>query len=132
MPTVREEILDRVFVCQGTQGTGDQQISCIPMAIYFSLTDTGESMPRPARSKRRVSCRSSGNVSRTKQALSASGLSIRGDNQHMTLFASVPLTNEHWKPLAEGELVAVSRGQLVARQLANQALILTENSLVDE
>ena len=62
----------------------------------------------------------------------ASGLSIRGDNQHMTLFASVPLTNEHWKPLAEGELVAVSRGQLVARQLANEALIFTEHSLVDE
>ena len=50
----------------------------------------------------------------------------------MTLFASVPLTNEHWKPLAEGELVAVSRGQLVAGQLANEALIFTENSLVDE
>ena len=43
----------------------------------------------------------------------ASGLSIRGDHQHMTLFASVPLTNEHWNPLAEGELVAVSRGQLL-------------------
>ena len=62
----------------------------------------------------------------------ASGLSIRGDNQHMALFASVPFTNEHWKPLAEGELVAVSRGQLVAGQLANEALIFTEHSLVDE
>ena len=36
----------------------------------------------------------------------ASGLSIRGDNQQVALFASVPLTNELWSPLAEGELVA--------------------------
>jgi predicted glutamine amidotransferase len=50
----------------------------------------------------------------------ASGLSIRGDNQLVSLFASVPLTSEQWQPLAEGELVAVARGQLAARQLANK------------
>jgi len=59
----------------------------------------------------------------------ASGLSIRGDNQTVTLFASVPLTNEHWIPLAEGELVVVSRGQFVARQLVNEVLVFDERSL---
>ena len=62
----------------------------------------------------------------------ASGLSIRGDHQLVTLFASVPLTNEHWNPLAEGELVAVSRGQLVARQFANEALVFAERTLIDK
>ena len=61
-----------------------------------------------------------------------SGLSIHGDDQHVTLFASVPLTDEHWKPLAEGELVAVSRGQLVLRQLANEALEFSEYARIDE
>lgn len=55
--------------------------------------------------------------------IAASGLSIRGDPQLVTLFASVPLTNEHWTPLAEGELVVISGGQLVARQLADKALV---------
>jgi predicted glutamine amidotransferase len=65
----------------------------------------------------------------------ASGLSIRGDNQQVTLFASVPLTNELWVPLAEGELVAVCGGQLVARQLVDEALVvsdtLSDNPAVD-
>jgi predicted glutamine amidotransferase len=56
----------------------------------------------------------------------ASGLSIRGDNQQVVLFASVPLTNELWAPLAEGELVAACGGQLVARQLVNQALVVSD------
>ena len=56
----------------------------------------------------------------------ASGLSIRGDNQQVTLFASVPLTNELWVPLAEGELVAVCGGQLVARQLVDEALVVSD------
>ena len=54
--------------------------------------------------------------------IAASGLSIRGDPQLVALFASVPLTNEHWAPLAEGELVAACGGQLVARQLVDEAL----------
>jgi len=33
--------------------------------------------------------------------------------QEMVLVASVPLTGETWRPLAEGELVAVSAGRLV-------------------
>jgi hypothetical protein len=56
----------------------------------------------------------------------ASGLSIRGDNQQVALFASVPLTNELWAPLAEGELVAARGGQLVARQLVDEALVVSD------
>jgi glutamine amidotransferase len=58
--------------------------------------------------------------------LVASGLSIRGDNQQVTLFASVPLTNEFWVPLAEGELVAARGGQIIARQLVDQALVVSD------
>jgi hypothetical protein len=65
----------------------------------------------------------------------ASGLSIRGENQQVALFASVPLTNELWAPLAEGELVAACGGQLVARQLVDQALMVSDtfsdNPIVD-
>lgn len=56
----------------------------------------------------------------------ASGLSIRGDNQQVALFASVPLTKEPWVPLAEGELVAVCGGQLAARQLVGEALVVSD------
>ena len=46
-------------------------------------------------------------------------LSIRArtpGEQSVVLFASVPLTKaEDWKPLGEGELVAVRRGRIVAR-----------------
>ena len=37
-----------------------------------------------------------------------------GKAQVITLLASVPLTNEGWRPLAEGELVVVRHGQIVA------------------
>jgi predicted glutamine amidotransferase len=57
--------------------------------------------------------------------LVASGLSIRGDNLQVTLFASVPLTYEFWVPLDEGELVAARGGQIVARQLVDQAMAVS-------
>lgn len=51
--------------------------------------------------------------------LETGGLSIRArtpGEQSVVLFASVPLTQaEDWKPLGEGELVAVRRGRIVAR-----------------
>ena len=55
-----------------------------------------------------------------------SGLAIRDNHQLVTLFASVPLTSEHWEPLAEGELVAVACGQFAARQLAHESPIFYE------
>ena len=61
-----------------------------------------------------------------EQGIAASGLSIRGDHQLVTLFASVPLTREKWEPLAEGELVAVARGQFAARQLVHESPIFYE------
>jgi glutamine amidotransferase len=68
--------------------------------------------------------------------LVANGLSIRGDNQQVTLFASVPLTNEFWIPLAEGELVAARGGQIAARQLVDQAMVVSDtfsdNQRIDE
>lgn len=62
-----------------------------------------------------------------QQGIVADGLSIRSDDQLVTLFASVPLTSERWEPLAEGELVAVSRGQFAARQLVGESPVFYEH-----
>jgi hypothetical protein len=49
----------------------------------------------------------------------ASGVTIHQDEQaahdvqEIALLASVPVTGGHWSPLAEGEIVVVSAGQLV-------------------
>ncbi len=43
------------------------------------------------------------------------GVSITQAERTAVLIASVPLTNEAWRPLAEGELVAVRNGELLAR-----------------
>jgi glutamine amidotransferase len=45
----------------------------------------------------------------------ASGLTIEPDGQRVTLVASVPLTEEAWLPLAEGEVIAVRQGTIVLR-----------------
>ncbi len=37
-----------------------------------------------------------------------------GEAQEMALLASVPVTAGHWRPLAEGEIVALSAGELVS------------------
>lgn len=42
------------------------------------------------------------------------GVAIAQEERHAVLIASVPLTDEAWQPLAEGELVAVRRGALLA------------------
>ena len=64
-----------------------------------------------------------------QRGIVANGISIQGDDQLVTLFASVPLTNERWEPLAEGELVTVARGQLAARQLANESPLFYEQPI---
>ena len=46
----------------------------------------------------------------------ASGIAVGGGPRVVTLLASVPLTDESWTPLAEGELVAISEGRLLARE----------------
>ncbi|MGB7540883.1 MAG: class II glutamine amidotransferase [Burkholderiales bacterium] len=47
------------------------------------------------------------------EPVNASGVSIAPGFQEVLLVASVPLTDEKWRPFAEGELVAVSAGQWV-------------------
>ncbi len=47
----------------------------------------------------------------------ADGLDVRLDAQEVVLAASVPLTDEPWRPLAEGELVALRDGRIAAHLL---------------
>ncbi len=51
--------------------------------------------------------------------LYTSGLRISAgqDRGEMVLIASVPLTDENWRPLAEGELVVLRRGSVVASSI---------------
>jgi predicted glutamine amidotransferase len=44
-----------------------------------------------------------------------SGVSVISPNQHVVLVASVPLTEEAWEPFQEGEVIAISKGEIVAR-----------------
>lgn len=50
-------------------------------------------------------------------ALSDAGVAFR-DPQAMTLFASVPLTGEPWRPLGEGEIVVASTGDAAGLPVA--------------
>ena len=43
------------------------------------------------------------------------GVAIVQEERHALFIASVPLTDEVWQPLAEGELVAVRQGELLAQ-----------------
>ena len=45
------------------------------------------------------------------------GLSIENNDQQIGLIASVPLTDEHWMPFAEGEIIGMVAGQVIVRQL---------------
>lgn len=49
--------------------------------------------------------------------LAARGLTLgeHGEGQHITMLASVPLTDEAWAPLAEGEVVVLHEGRLMPR-----------------
>lgn len=47
--------------------------------------------------------------------LSASGVMLQAAPQALTLIASVPLTEEAWSPLAEGEVLAIRCGAIVER-----------------
>ncbi len=46
-------------------------------------------------------------------AFEAEGVSIAPGYQEVVLLASVPLSNESWRPLQEGEVVAISIGKVV-------------------
>jgi predicted glutamine amidotransferase len=49
-----------------------------------------------------------------------SGVTLHGRNNLITLFASVPLSDRNWKPVQEGEIFAVKRGQIVYRSSHDQ------------
>ena len=53
----------------------------------------------------------------TPELVESTGISISQQNGTALLFASVPLTEEAWSPLAENELLAVRRGKVIARHL---------------
>jgi len=44
----------------------------------------------------------------------ASGVDVSGPDQPIAILASVPLTNESWRPLAQGELLMISDGRVMA------------------
>jgi glutamine amidotransferase len=50
-----------------------------------------------------------------------SGLSVHSPDQSVALVASVPLNDEPWIPLGEGEVIAIRNGEIVARRLAHHA-----------
>ena len=45
--------------------------------------------------------------------LSGSGVALTTVQQALTLVASVPLTDEPWRPLAEGEVLAIAEGRIL-------------------
>lgn len=49
---------------------------------------------------------------RRSEVLLANGVTVEGVDQTMTLLASVPLTDEPWQPMGEGELAAVCNGEV--------------------
>ena len=48
----------------------------------------------------------------------ASGVSVEGADQTITVVASVSLTEDPWQPIGEGEVIAISGGQVLLRQQA--------------
>ena len=58
--------------------------------------------------------------SRDEQAvdLSESGIMLAPFRQEMALVASVPLTDEPWEPVEEGQVIALTQGQVRARKPA--------------
>ena len=54
--------------------------------------------------------------------LTQSGVMMAPVAQELVLVASVPLTDEPWEPIQEGEVVALTKGMVWARQLPNSGL----------
>lgn len=55
---------------------------------------------------------------RSSDVFATSGLTIESGSQTVVLFASVPLTDEPWKPLDEGTLIVVRDGMLMPERVA--------------
>jgi glutamine amidotransferase len=52
--------------------------------------------------------------------LTESGVMLAPVAQELALVASVPLTDESWEPISEGEVVALTQGVVWARMPATQ------------
>lgn len=52
------------------------------------------------------------------------GLSVDDGDQHVVLVASVPLSDEPWRPLKEGELVLISEGAMLAEGAIPAQLVM--------
>ncbi len=48
-----------------------------------------------------------------EQALGSSGIDVSGPDQAVSILASVPLTEEPWRPLARGELLVLQAGHVI-------------------
>ena len=56
---------------------------------------------------------------RSSDMFETSGLTIESGSQTVVLFASVPLTDESWKPLDEGTLIVAQDGMLMSARVAS-------------
>ncbi len=50
-----------------------------------------------------------------QETVSGGGVSVTSESQAITLFASVPLTEEDWQPLPKNTILALAQGEVVAR-----------------
>lgn len=48
--------------------------------------------------------------------MAGSGITLSAVQQALTLVATVPLTDESWRPMAEGEVLAIAAGRIVDRR----------------
>ena len=62
---------------------------------------------------------------RREQPSIVAGLSIESADQNVALVASVPLNDDGWTALEEGEVIALRNGEIVARRPACQAQTLS-------
>jgi glutamine amidotransferase len=56
------------------------------------------------------------------EPIHAGGVSVAPGFQEVLLIASVPLTAENWRPFAEGEVVAVSGGQVLGADSPSKSI----------
>ncbi|TWI17470.1 class II glutamine amidotransferase [Mesorhizobium tianshanense] len=61
---------------------------------------------------------------RNGQSAMVEALSVEGADQYVTLVASVPLTDDRWESFAEGEVIAISNGEIVARRCPVKSVVV--------
>jgi len=56
--------------------------------------------------------------------LTGGGVTMPAQEQDVILVASVPLTDEDWQPMAEGEIIALGAGQIIERRLPASGFVI--------